>query len=148
MTYREKKGFTLAELLIIVVIIGVMAAVAVPKYRRVLETNKTMEAEKVLTTIRGTQEQRCMLGKAYLTEASDVSLLQDAQLSKHFSYTLWKTASRAGATATRSDGTYEYALKILSYKDGRICCEGDYCSNLNRNYPSCSNLITGTDECL
>lgn len=145
MMKSNKQGFSLAELLIVLVIIGALAGVAVPKYRRVLETNKTMEAEKMLIAVRGVQEQRCLQGKAYLTNAADMDMLKEAGPSAHFIYSL---DDSGGATATRSDGTYLYALRILSYKDGRICCIGDYCNQLNRNYPVCGSFETETDECL
>ena len=41
--------------------------------------------------------------------------------------------------------TEQYTLRIPSYADGRICCEGTGCSKLNKDYVSCSTLQAGSD---
>ena len=41
MKLKKKKAFTLTELLIVVMVLGVLAAVAIPKFSKVLETQKT-----------------------------------------------------------------------------------------------------------
>ncbi|MBR2865114.1 MAG: hypothetical protein IKC13_02425, partial [Elusimicrobiaceae bacterium] len=38
-------------------------------------------------------------------------------------------------------------LQIRSYKTGEICCQGEYCASLNKNYPSCDSIAALEDEC-
>ncbi|WP_458401665.1 prepilin-type N-terminal cleavage/methylation domain-containing protein, partial [Candidatus Avelusimicrobium sp.] len=45
MKNQKKKAFTLAELLVVVLIVGVLSTVAVPKMKSVIETRRTTEAE-------------------------------------------------------------------------------------------------------
>ena len=50
--FRDQKGFTLVELMIVVVIIGVLAAVAIPMYTGSVKRAKASEAVTALGSIR------------------------------------------------------------------------------------------------
>ena len=65
---EKKKAFTLTELLVVVIVIGVLAAIVLPKFSKVMETRKTTEAEELMAAVRTEQERRCALDKPYATE--------------------------------------------------------------------------------
>jgi prepilin-type N-terminal cleavage/methylation domain-containing protein len=50
-TLRNNKGFTLIELMIVVVIIGILAAIAIPKFTQVSNGAKQAESEPILKQI-------------------------------------------------------------------------------------------------
>ena len=136
---RKKKAFTLTELLVVVIVIGVLSAVVLPKFSKVIETRKTTEAEEMMAAVRTEQERRCSLDKNYTTDAAAVNL---ASLNtKNFNYTLKNTGIEAAST-----GKYGYTLKMPSYRDGRLCCDSaEQCAKLNKNYPLCSELTAKAD---
>ncbi len=143
----KKKALTLTELLVVVVIIGVLSAVVLPKFSKVLETGKTGEAEEILSAVRNEQEARCALDKNYTNMGNKLaSLSKNANVqagsvfnSEYYAYRL----ENGGMKAERKGS--DYTLKIPSYADGRICCEGTGCSKLNKDYPACGTLIAGAD---
>ena len=136
---RKKKAFTLTELLVVVIVIGVLSAVVLPKFSKVIETRKTTEAEEMMAAVRTEQERRCSLDKNY---TKDKELVNLASLkTKNFNYTLKNTGIEAAST-----GKYGYTLKMPSYRDGRLCCDSaEQCAKLNKNYPLCSELTAKAD---
>ena len=144
---NKKKAFTLTELLVVVIVLGVLAAVAVPKFSRVLETRRTTEAENMLSAVRMEQEKRCTLGKKYTGDFADISTVAYAKTgvaeAKSSNYTYKLTT--VGVEANRADSNY--TLKIPSYKSGELCCSGEGCEALNKSYPDCATITVASDEC-
>ena len=133
----KKKAFTLTELLVVVVIVGVLSAVVLPKFTKILQTRKTTEAENVMAAVRNEQEARCMVGRDYVGQEGINKL---ASLPKATSENYTYSLDKQGITATAKDG--EYILQIPSYTDGRICCSekvagNGACDALNKDYPKC-----------
>lgn len=137
----RKKAFTLTELLVVVIVIGVLSAIVLPKFSKVVETRKTTEAEDLMSAVRTEQEKRCALDKNYLSELNSLADIVPDANSKNFSYSLTTTGMEA-----QSKGKYGYTLKMPSYRDGRICCENETeCAKLNKDYPLCSTLMARAD---
>ncbi len=133
-------GFTLTELLVVVIVIGVLSAAVLPKFNKVIETRKTTEAEELMASIRTEQEKRCALDKNYLTDLSNLTDIVKKNDTKNYSLAL-----KEGGILASSKGNYSYKLQMPSYADGRICCDGDDCEKLNKNYPTCDELKNKSD---
>ena len=142
MSKNKRKAFTLTELLVVVVVIGVLAAVVLPKYNKVIETRKTTEAESLMAAVRTEQERRCMLDKPYVSDMTKLASVLPNAVTKNFSYSPKDTGLGMEA---QSLGKYDYKLEMPSYADGRICCSGQDCGKLNKNYPTCQELQNSAD---
>lgn len=141
MRKSKTNAFTLTELLVTVLILGILAAVAVPKFTRAVESRKTTEAEELMSAVRTEQEKRCTLDKNYITNLTGLKQILPLQNTQNFTYNLTSTGMEAS-----SQSKYAYTLKMPSYRDGRICCENETeCAKLNKNYPLCSALIARAD---
>ena len=143
---KKKEAFTLTELLVVVIVIGVLAAIVLPKFSKVMETRKTTEAEELMAAVRTEQERRCALDKPYATEFTQMrDLVASSQATKYttknYVYELGNTGMQALST-----GKYGYTLQMPSYRDGRLCCNSvQQCANLNKDYPTCEQLQARAD---
>ena len=52
MKYNSKKGFTLVEIMIVVVIIGLLAAMAIPAFQKVRKTSQEKGSDEQPSSIR------------------------------------------------------------------------------------------------
>ena len=138
---KNKRAFTLTELLIVVIVIGVLSAVTLPKFTRVIENRKVTEAEEMMSAVRTEQERRCAMDKPYTLKFDNLSDVVSSSNTKNYTYSL----QNEGISAKSNKG--KYTLKMLSYQDGSFCCEGDDCTKLNKNYPSCDGLTFPSSGC-
>ena len=72
-TTESRKGFTLVELAVVIVIIGVLAAFGVPQFLKSVERSKAAEAFNYLSAVRSAQERYLAKEGLYADSATSTS---------------------------------------------------------------------------
>ncbi len=97
---RTRAGFTLVELAVVIVIIGVLAAFGVPKFLNSVERSKAAEAFAYLSAIREAEERYLALSGVY---ASDPTQL-DIQLQPPVYFSVPSTITVTAGDSTTAPG--------------------------------------------
>jgi type IV pilus assembly protein PilA len=95
---RSKRGFTLIEMMIVIVIVGVLAMLAVVGYRKLILTSHTSEATSMVQAIRTAQEAYHAETQIYLSTAAAPATL--GQMYPAPTPGKFKTGWGGGAAAT------------------------------------------------
>ena len=101
---RDSTGFTLVELIIVIVIVGTLVAIAVPLYSHYTETAKVREAVGMIKAIRTSQKLERIKTSSFYTAtggAASTIFLQkgiDVRDSVHFTYETIGDANQFTAT--------------------------------------------------
>jgi len=108
----NRSGFTLVELLIVVIILGVLAAVAIPQFSSNTEDAKVSALDTSLAEMRNAielyyhQHNATYPGAKKYTDGAAVSSAAEAESSFVAQLTLYSSAT--GVTANTKDATYKY----------------------------------------
>ncbi len=122
----KRKGFTLVELLMVVIIIGILVTLAVPNYYRSIERTKAGKAKAAMDAIRKAQLQYRAFNDEYTValadlEAYDLPLdLYDDGTDGDWNYSITdNTASTLEVTAARDGGPNDGETLLMDH-DGLI----------------------------
>ena len=91
MFWKNEKGFTLVELMIVVVIIGILASIAIPKFSALIAKTKLVEAKEILSQIIDLEQSFYLLNSNYFTfvegaDCPEIGFIQPEVTSRRFEY--------------------------------------------------------------
>lgn len=130
---KKKKGFTLIEMLVVVLIIGVLSAIAFPIYTRAVEKSRAANPMANLSAIAKAQNARMLATYHYTNDMNnlDISLIDESSGERatggsfdteYFTYRVYGD-DRGVATATRKNATGEKQYELsVNYGTGQIFC--------------------------
>lgn len=140
---NNKKGFTLIEVLTVVIIIGILSALALPQYRRVVERARAAEAMAALRNLYDSSERLAVnfgyddynslfnnpptneigIGRLDMFQDSGASMDKNSVLTtENFQYK-FISGSRIGAK--RLGGHYADTCIVFNRDDQTLSCVGE-----------------------
>jgi prepilin-type N-terminal cleavage/methylation domain-containing protein len=114
---RNNQGFTLIELMIVVVIIGILAAIAIPRFTQVSNQAKQAEAGPILKQMCSLAEAEFLKTNAWPADLAAIQGWDDPQ-AQHFNTWAFDnttgTASAAAIDANLQDASMDCETKVIT----------------------------------
>jgi prepilin-type N-terminal cleavage/methylation domain-containing protein len=122
---KNKSGFTLTEVIITVIIVGVLASLALPRFTGVFERVRASEGVQILTSLLGAQKAYKLENGSY----SDDPALLDIEIDRAQNFDITTIAVDDDATNVaeiqRNNGGYTLSIDedgVIGCAPGAITC--------------------------
>jgi len=118
---QRRRGFTLIEVLIVVIILGILATIAIPQFSNMVKRARLAEAWTNLAAIRTAQSVYYLDEDAYASAIGDLSDLQLMNPGTNFDYAVGHIGGddeTYNATATGVAGTAFDNISAWMSQDG------------------------------
>ena len=124
---KHQQGFTLLELLMVVIIIAILAAIAIPQYFRAAERSRSAEALQILGSMRGAEirYKAQSATSVYATALDDLDIAVPGATgggtSTLWTYSIAGSGAGSNVLATRSSGTTKGGTVEIDLDAGTTC---------------------------
>lgn len=134
---KTQKGFTLIELMIVIAIVGILAAVALPAYQNYTKRAQFTDVISSVVPIRNSIDVCVQTGTAIGSCAIGTALKADAEASALVDSVVWnatnKTITATGETPIAETyiltGTENTTLNTVSWAISGSCLTANLCTN-------------------
>lgn len=123
---RTKKGFTLLQLIIAVIIVAISAAVVAPQFLNTIERSRATEGTTILWNVLSSMHRHEIEHGFYPSNQASLDITIPALNHFHTPLVVLASCGTGGTCAgiAKKDGSY--ALRIL--RNGNIICQGGGCA--------------------
>ncbi|HYH78456.1 MAG TPA: prepilin-type N-terminal cleavage/methylation domain-containing protein [Longimicrobium sp.] len=117
---RNNKGFTLIELMIVVVIIGILAALAIPRFSKASDRAKEKEADGILKQVYTLQQTYYAQWGSYATSVNDLQTVGFEAPTTLKNYTWAATSIGNGVCLAKSPTGATHSGRSINFTTGVI----------------------------
>ena len=123
-TLNENKGFTLVELMVVVGIIGILATIAIPNFRKYQAKSKTTEAKIQLSSVYTSMESMLLEYDTYATCLGSAGYNPSTEYKERYYGVGFRSRSAAQETTARNNGM-ESCNTSTNGECSSAACSGD-----------------------
>jgi type IV pilus assembly protein PilE len=127
---KDAKGFTLIELMIVVVVVSILASIAIPAYDQYIIRGKLVDATGQLADARIKMEQFYQDYKVYDTSTGGAPPCDSIAASKYFTYSCTYTPTT-------------YVITAASLAGQGVGATGDYTYTINESNTKITVMFAG-----
>lgn len=144
----NRKGFTLSEVLVVIMMIGILTAVGLPQYKRVVDKSRVSEAQSVLRTIYDSSER--LAGEFGYRSYEQLRTAKGAQNESNYSFP--RLDMFGGGTG--SSDTLAHQCCIGTKDENGACVSNDntlltcrrFAYKISQNGYAAAKVLYGTHE--
>jgi type IV pilus assembly protein PilE len=138
----RSRGFTLIELMIVVAIIAILAAVAIPAYMRYAYRARRVDGQQLLLTIANAEERYYAVNNQYTTSVTNIGYTSGTATSNEGYY----TATIAPATGSTSAQTFLATAAPQGAQSNDVCGSLSI-DNAGNKLPNASSNLNSNGNC-